>query len=150
MIHINSMAKEGFLLSFLNFIMPEYYSATTINDFLNDKSDIKPTKKVLPWGVFFYNCALVQFPAARYRNKDEKTGILLDVNSSIDVSLDYILSINEEERLEDDVVLYDPIIIYKPKNDGSWLYDYKEQGPIEIGYNAGYEWGLNNLGLSPA
>ncbi len=152
MLHLNSEKDKDFALFFIDLIFPETYIATSIDDFLKNKSGIKPTKKVLPLGVFLYNQALIEFPEGVYNSLDEKTGIISDCNSSININLDGIWGIDKEKRVElkENMRLYDILTVYKPKDDSIWLSGYKTHGPISTSENKELKFELGNLRFCPA
>jgi len=115
---------------------------------------LNPQKKIIPFGVFFYNLALIHFASVSFNFIDEKKdkGYLSDLNDSLEVSLIggiKGLGRKEIESLENGMRLYSPVIAFKPENKDVWLNNYKTEGPPVL--DKGKKSALEFLkGISPA
>lgn len=137
MFHYNS-AWEDTLGIHLPKIMPEYYLAITIDDFLKNKDEILETKRSIPLAFFFNGYAIVEFPSLTFNHADNGNGVVSDLNSSLEVSLLLVdiswglawgLKNYEREQLKDGMRLYEPFMVYKPKDGSLYLAGYKTEGP---------------------
>lgn len=134
MIHMNEVLRNS-LLVFLDLFLPEMYSCTSIKDFEENKLNVPVTKKLVPFGVLFYNEYLVSMPSLIYSSegRSSELGSVSDLASSLEVRLDTFRGpLDKEKRgLENGMKLYEPILTYRPKDDQLWLSTYKNEGPPE-------------------
>ena len=117
-------------MKYLRLFIPEYYIASSIADFENNKGEIKTTRKFIPTSdaYLFYNRAVVQFPAAAYEAIEEDFGILSDPTSKLEVSLDILMK-DLREDIGGRPRLTNPHILYDPKEDLSFLISYEREMP---------------------
>ncbi|HIH17212.1 MAG TPA: hypothetical protein HA282_05140 [Nanoarchaeota archaeon] len=130
---IKNLGLRDFILaSILRVMCPEYYIATTISDFKNDKGNIAPTKRIIPTsdGHLYFGRAVIQFPAVDYKDLEEDMGAISDLTSSLEVSLIF-LNRNLKEDLEARPRLILPKMLYDPKEELSFLLDYGREIPEE-------------------
>ena len=128
MIHVNKALRNS--QYFLNeLFLPEIYSAATIEDFLRNKSEIKPTKKILPWGCLVNGGVIVMFETSVMYNPINSTkGVLNDLTASLEVSLMRRFN-GFSWIIEDEKRLYTPHIYFKPDEGSIFLSYYKTSGP---------------------
>ena len=139
MYHLNQLAKkEGGLFSFFELFNPEMYLATNLQDYHQNRGDIKPTNKWLPIGVFINGCAIVDIKSSvQYESIDNNSGQIHDLSSSIKVGLySHPIGLIEEqlEALVDGKKLFMPTLKYRVDDGLLWLIDYREHeldGEIE-------------------
>ena len=153
MLHINAkIRKTPFFL--VDLFTPELYAATTIDDFLRCREDIKPTKKILPPAIEFYGQAIVGFDSFVYRRLSWDTVELSDLTAYLLVSLERFHKYYPERlsKLKDGMKLYEPYLVYDPKKQSLWLTSlYKTHGPAVRDRNTGREEIINRgLVLVPA
>lgn len=138
MIYLNEMAKKHGVFWLWELVLPEMYNATTLTDFVKNRGELKPTKKILPFGSFFNGSCLV-FIGSRvtYSNVSETVGRVSDMGSTVDLTfgkdVPRAISINKDRRasLRDGQSLYDSFICYRPSDGLTCLFNYKENGPLE-------------------
>ena len=126
---------------------PNWYSANTIRDFMENKELIKPTKNLLPLGILFYNSALVQLESpVTFNEVDYGLGRISDLNSSFEFPMEgYFSFLNNANPIEEGNKLYEVIIKYSPKKDEMRIISYETKGPLlsETVYEKGIEKKLN-------
>jgi len=137
MLHINQWLWEQDLLSKIkSIIAPEYYQAFSIKDFLDDilddKVQILPTRKVWPLAVFYFGEAVVHFPsvAYTYKNTGPTDAEISDGITTLDVKLsqDMRVAINRGNLIDGDK-LYSVRVQYNPKSGAIRIKDYETTGP---------------------
>jgi len=109
----------------------QLYSASTVSDFLEHKSEIpSPSNSYLGEflkGVWVY----VYFPSLKHDRINDMTGRLSDLTGEIDVTLEYLWE--NTGIVPDDVQnggrLQEPIVAYSPKTDKLALFTYALEGP---------------------
>ena len=88
-----------------------------------------PTTKILPLGVFCYGRAIVRIPWAIY-SANKNGHKLSDLETSIPIITNSNwLEEDERKNLENNMRLYQILLLYKPSIEKTWLIDYKNHGP---------------------
>jgi len=136
MIHFNTHLKNSTLF-LVERILPEVYQCTTIRDFKDNADQIRPTRKILPVGIFYNGRAFVYLTSAlfRFSEDSEKKGFLTDLTDSLEVTVRKVgdwkfgLCREEFENLENGMKLYRPHILYRPRDGEMVLLGYTPQGP---------------------
>jgi len=133
MIHINPLYRERDLRSHLkSIIMPEYYQVFSINDFLENKGDVKPTLKIWPPPVFCFGEAIVSFHsvAYTYTSTGPVDAEISDGINTLDVKISQDMRMARNKgNLKDGDKLYDVRIRYNPESGILRIKDYKTTGP---------------------
>ena len=116
-------------------ILPEYYHATNIKDFLENRTEIKPTASFLPMGVFFRDYAIIELPKVKYIeiDKEKEWGRIIDLTNELTLILKrkfgWIgLKHHEVRALQNKMTLYQPWIAYNPERDLMFLERYETRG----------------------
>ena len=124
MIHLNRETPVGYLDPFI----PELYIATNIQDFLDNRGDIIPTRRLLPVGMFWNSWAgIFLYNPITFSLKDDNSGIISDFSASLDVLLGKrlnSLSIEEKQQLTGKRS-YEVGLIYGPDNHRTYLSIFK-------------------------
>jgi hypothetical protein len=133
MYHLNKLAKErGGWISLMELFNPEMYAAISILDFFNNREEIKPTDRWLPFGVFTNGSAQVIVNSnVQYEIINDRCGKIHDLNSSIEVGLySRPIGLIEEQldALVDGKRLFMPTLRYRPADGAIWLIDYEDYG----------------------
>lgn len=122
----------------LTFLWPNWYSVTTVKDFLDNKDFIEPTKNLLSLGVlqgssemFFYNSAIVQFEnSVTFEKVNYNTGKATDLSSSFEFFMESNFEPNDAFGYpEDGDRLHNLVIKYTPKYDKIKGLTFKKYGP---------------------
>lgn len=133
MFHLNELCRQHPKLRILEFLLPEVYVATTIADFETNKGVIRPTKRIVPWGVLFYGGAVIQFGSSVIYNSnssDPKRGRISDLTSSLDVDCWWWIDDKERESLKDGVRLYKTEVFFNLKKGSLSLTRFDITGPV--------------------
>lgn len=135
MLYINELLRQKPLLRWVDSFIPEMYECFSLKDLVENKKELKPTRKILPLGIFFYNKACVFISTSViYNSIDEKLGELTDLTGGIEILLGKSLE-DKKSVLSNGMRLYSPFLIYQPKKEKIELADYKENGPEQPGRN---------------
>jgi len=151
MIHLNRKIRETegispILVKVLEIINPEMYAVTTIDDFLRNKSQIQPTKKIFPPARRFNGEAVIILPSSviyteRFPSVSRASarGDISDLNSSVQVchsrhmplKKSQYLFCESQARMEsgNGIKLYDVKLLYNPEMDTASLFDFETEGP---------------------
>mgnify|MGYP000442226827 CR=1 FL=1 len=133
MLHINEEIRRyrgplNLRLALTGYFIPEIYMATTLADFVNERHLVKPTRKLLPIGVFHYGAAAIFVKnSVTLQGLNSERPELVDLTSSFHVQLS--LAAEKLAFLEEGVRLFEPLIVYHPKHDSARLIDFEERGP---------------------
>jgi hypothetical protein len=117
-----SLQKMGWLMQ-LPF-MPETYVLTTIDDFVKNAESIRLTRKILPFGSFFNNKAMIIFTNIKYRRTSKKLCEIWDMNNSLEARI--LIPDDEIKEISDGTLLDSAYIVFSPKNQTSllWFINY--------------------------
>lgn len=131
MLHINGEFKKLFPIRwfFVGLLLPELYRAASLDDFLRDKSDLKPTR----WGLYLlelYGKAGIQLPWAWYTPTNNLSGTLSDLTSHIHVDIHPELYQDDEgmELLREGKRLYELFLVYTLRTDKTSLLIFDDHG----------------------
>lgn len=119
-----SLKRLGYRL-----FVPDFYVASTIKDFLDNKLNLVPTKKFkfVPrhlkglFEVFFKNSGI-------YYSHNEKNGEFYDLNNSLELIIPkgIIKMVKRGQiKLEDKMIIKHPIILYNPFENTNTLRGFK-------------------------
>jgi hypothetical protein len=135
MIHLNSEMRKSPILFLAEAVMPETYTATTVDDFLREKDEVKATRRILPLGVYFNGNAIISFPSVSYKIVSHVRGILYkgiiyDLTASLDVELDPRFMEQElKDNLNNGMRLYNARVRYDLSDAALYLFYYEPSGP---------------------
>jgi len=125
MLHLNSELKKTPFF-WLESFLPEYYSASSVTDYMDNASEMKTTKKILPLGVFFNQEFFIDFPFLVFESlhifSDYAT--FSDMNGSFDSSI-RMLNDKQLKNLKIGKTIYNPSFIY---NGADFPSNYKQLG----------------------
>ena len=137
MFHVNEYAQKvgginGLMFSFL----PEFYAATSIRDFLDNKDEMKLTDSLLPPAVLLRKGALIKFPWLNfeYLHSSSMRVKVSDLQGELDVDflngrlfLDNGFEIPYTEKKR----ICQPVLMYRQKkyHKELRLLDFKLHGP---------------------
>ncbi|MBI2675872.1 MAG: hypothetical protein HYX24_05410 [Candidatus Aenigmarchaeota archaeon] len=109
---------------------PEIYSASSLTDFLDNRSYAKPTRKILWPGRTWNGQALIHIPHVHFTYVDwiVDYGKLRDAVSDYDVGIGK-LPVTKKEGLRSLPELYNTWLEYHIKEDFSSLIGFDENGP---------------------
>ncbi len=103
-----------------NMLFHRGYIAENIEDFIKNREHIKPTRTILPPGVFIFGKALITFKRPviyRAESVSDPTG-MMDVRAALNVRWSL--------GLHDGQMLYKAVFSYRPKS---------QNAPLLIGYD---------------
>lgn len=135
MIHLNDLFKINHPL--IELLLPEMYRCTSIKDFKDSASQMKPTKRILPVGAFYNGKTFVYLPSALFRFSEDVQGVglLADFVDSLEITLrrqdSFRFGLSREgfSNLRDGVKLHKPYALYNPRDGELVLLGYEPQGP---------------------
>ncbi len=129
--------------------LPQFYFATTFADFIQNREEIKPTRKVLPPACLVNGASFISIKSSVvYSPKNDRYGTLADLTHSADVRVDSLPPILRD-RLEDGKRLHSPLIAYIPRGESILLLAYQD-GPPKSQRAPREEKVSGNLRVSPA
>lgn len=113
------------------FFLPSLYVASSLNDFLEEKSTIVPTQKVWPFSVSaYYGCAviLVETPVS-YSSLSSKIGTIAQGLCATDVLLSqpYGLSSPQRATLYEGKRLFQLLLVFRCEDGLTWLHSYRDK-----------------------
>ncbi len=136
MLHLNE-ELDLFLpaLSWVNRFIPELYTPVSVNDFVENRHLVKPTKTILPLGVFFYGDALIGFRNVSFRRGAEDTHTLYDMTDEMEIeispgALETVTThhLTHTELTLPDGRLFKADVLYHPQTDKAYLFAVTRSG----------------------
>lgn len=134
MIHFNPLLRQqtgltGLSCKFTELCMPETYMATTLQDFVENRAIIVPTRKLMPPGLLFLNKAVVCIKGSvLYSRVNDYYCTLSDLTSSFLFKL--IFDRERKSYLSEGSSIFEPCVEYSPRDDVAILWDFK-MGPTQ-------------------
>ena len=142
MIYYNEAFKQLPGGPFIDLFVPELYEAVSVRDFLEGRSDVKPTRKFLGPVVVYYNLAGIYLHNVNYRRDEDDSLKLYHLTGNVEVKLhcfhsnrlaDYKPRVRNE--LDPDTLKFGEgrlgkvELLYKPSTDELFLIGV-EMGPF--------------------